>query len=31
MCGGWLFWLLCLMEAFWLLYALVPLLRWWLA
>ena len=31
MCRGWLFWLLCSIEAFWLLYSLVPLLRWWLA
>ena len=31
MCRGWLFCLLLAMQAFWLLYTLVPLLLWWLA
>ena len=31
MCEGWLFWLLLAMQVFWRLYALAPLLRWWLA
>ena len=31
MCRGWLFCLLLATQVFWLIFGLVPLLRWWLA